>query len=174
MISRYSKCTLTNNYTFHPCPGVPERYMHARWNRSMKNPALEVFFLILSPLQFWDRNFCQTCDWKSFQKDENQKKIFSNQKVISHAMPPISDIIFTFPHILFLPTELLSACHELRCRYGCVMTRNGTFCFCADGFEVGEDGTSCRGKIQWRWRGPLLSRSSPLAPLRPRPDFHQK
>ncbi|MED6258746.1 Low-density lipoprotein receptor- protein 1B, partial [Ataeniobius toweri] len=24
------------------------------------------------------------------------------------------------------------------------MTRNGTFCFCADGFEVGEDGTSCR------------------------------
>ncbi|KAM9364417.1 LOW QUALITY PROTEIN: low-density lipoprotein receptor-related protein 1B-like [Pholidichthys leucotaenia] len=40
--------------------------------------------------------------------------------------------------------ELLSACHDLRCRYGCVMTRNGTFCFCADGFEVGEDGTSCR------------------------------
>uniref|UniRef100_A0A8C5A5R6 EGF-like domain-containing protein n=1 Tax=Gadus morhua TaxID=8049 RepID=A0A8C5A5R6_GADMO len=40
--------------------------------------------------------------------------------------------------------ELLSACHELRCRYGCVMTRNGTFCFCADGFEVGDDGTSCR------------------------------
>uniref|UniRef100_A0A8C7S0K7 EGF-like domain-containing protein n=1 Tax=Oncorhynchus mykiss TaxID=8022 RepID=A0A8C7S0K7_ONCMY len=40
--------------------------------------------------------------------------------------------------------ELLSACHELRCRYGCVMTRNGTFCFCADGFEVSEDGTSCR------------------------------
>uniref|UniRef100_A0A6Q2Z9X6 EGF-like domain-containing protein n=1 Tax=Esox lucius TaxID=8010 RepID=A0A6Q2Z9X6_ESOLU len=39
---------------------------------------------------------------------------------------------------------LLSACHELRCRYGCVMTRNGTFCFCADGFEVGKDGTSCR------------------------------
>ncbi|XDV30204.1 hypothetical protein PO909_033171 [Leuciscus waleckii] len=24
------------------------------------------------------------------------------------------------------------------------MTRNGTFCFCADGFEVGEDGRSCR------------------------------
>ncbi|XP_047198611.1 low-density lipoprotein receptor-related protein 1B-like [Hippoglossus stenolepis] len=43
-----------------------------------------------------------------------------------------------------LSQELLSACHELRCRYGCVMTRNGTFCFCADGFEVGEDGTSCR------------------------------
>ncbi|CAB1446182.1 unnamed protein product [Pleuronectes platessa] len=47
-------------------------------------------------------------------------------------------------------TELLSACHELRCRYGCVMTRNGTFCFCADGFEVGEDGTSCRGRILLR------------------------
>ncbi|XP_048049460.1 low-density lipoprotein receptor-related protein 1B isoform X2 [Megalobrama amblycephala] len=40
--------------------------------------------------------------------------------------------------------ELLSACHELHCRYGCIMTRNGTFCFCADGFEVGEDGRSCR------------------------------
>lgn len=44
------------------------------------------------------------------------------------------------------PTELLSACHELHCRYGCIMTRNGTFCFCADGFEVGEDGRSCRGR----------------------------
>uniref|UniRef100_A0A8C1BL65 Low density lipoprotein receptor-related protein 1Bb n=1 Tax=Cyprinus carpio carpio TaxID=630221 RepID=A0A8C1BL65_CYPCA len=40
--------------------------------------------------------------------------------------------------------ELLSACHELHCRYGCIMTRNGTFCFCADGFEVAEDGRSCR------------------------------
>lgn len=58
----------------------------------------------------------------------------------------IFHIIFISPRFLFLPAELLSACHELRCRYGCVMTRNGTFCFCADGFEVGEDGTSCRGK----------------------------
>ncbi|XP_031438138.1 low-density lipoprotein receptor-related protein 1B isoform X1 [Clupea harengus] len=40
--------------------------------------------------------------------------------------------------------ELLSACHELHCRYGCIMMRNGTFCFCADGFEVGDDGKSCR------------------------------
>uniref|UniRef100_A0AAY4BR92 EGF-like domain-containing protein n=1 Tax=Denticeps clupeoides TaxID=299321 RepID=A0AAY4BR92_9TELE len=40
--------------------------------------------------------------------------------------------------------ELLSACHELHCRYGCIMTRNGTFCFCADGFEVGDDSKSCR------------------------------
>lgn len=80
-------------------------------------------------------------------------------------MPPISPIIFTFPHILFLPAELLSACHELRCRYGCVMTRNGTFCFCADGFEVGEDGTSCRGKIQRRWRGaPPVTEQPPSSP----------
>ncbi|GAA6094896.1 low-density lipoprotein receptor-related protein 1B isoform X1 [Tachysurus ichikawai] len=52
------------------------------------------------------------------------------------------------PHVSTLTSEeeveLLSACHELRCRYGCIMTRNGTFCFCADGFEVGEDGRSCR------------------------------
>lgn len=61
---------------------------------------------------------------------------------------------------IFIPfplAELLSACHELRCRYGCVMTRNGTFCFCADGFEVGEDGTSCRGKTPKRRRPLPLS-----------------
>lgn len=72
------------------------------------------------------------------------------------------------------PAELLSACHELRCRYGCVMTRNGTFCFCADGFEVGEDGTSCRGRIQLHRRGgggslPDLVHSP--VPLWPRPNF---
>ncbi|XP_076159537.1 low-density lipoprotein receptor-related protein 1B-like [Alosa pseudoharengus] len=40
--------------------------------------------------------------------------------------------------------ELLPACHELRCQYGCVMTRNGTICFCGDGFEVDKDGKKCR------------------------------
>ncbi|XP_029103120.1 low-density lipoprotein receptor-related protein 1B-like isoform X3 [Scleropages formosus] len=40
--------------------------------------------------------------------------------------------------------ELLPKCHELRCRYGCVMARNGTFCFCADGFQVEVDGRGCR------------------------------
>nr|XP_015214112.1 PREDICTED: low-density lipoprotein receptor-related protein 1B isoform X3 [Lepisosteus oculatus] len=39
--------------------------------------------------------------------------------------------------------ELLPNCHRLRCQHGCVMTRNGTFCYCGDGFEVGEDGRSC-------------------------------
>lgn len=95
----------------------------------------------------------------------------------------------TYPFIAFLlcsflpfpPAELLSACHELRCRYGCVMTRNGTFCFCADGFEVGEDGTSCRGRILHRWWGPPAMERFPLflPPLRtslsfcPQPDFFQ-
>lgn len=83
---------------------------------------------------------------------KKKKSNFPNQKVISHTTHPLScpfpsnsDSLSCFP-----PAELLSACHELRCRYGCVMTRNGTFCFCADGFEVGEDGTSCRGRIQLR------------------------
>uniref|UniRef100_A0A8C9TUU4 Low density lipoprotein receptor-related protein 1Ba n=1 Tax=Scleropages formosus TaxID=113540 RepID=A0A8C9TUU4_SCLFO len=40
--------------------------------------------------------------------------------------------------------ELLPHCHELRCRYGCVMARNGTFCFCADGFQVEADGRGCK------------------------------
>ncbi|XP_048835137.1 low-density lipoprotein receptor-related protein 1B-like isoform X4 [Brienomyrus brachyistius] len=40
--------------------------------------------------------------------------------------------------------ELLPSCHELRCRYGCVMARNGTFCFCGDGFQVEADGRSCK------------------------------
>ncbi|XP_064182725.1 low-density lipoprotein receptor-related protein 1B-like isoform X2 [Anguilla rostrata] len=39
--------------------------------------------------------------------------------------------------------ELLPHCHALRCQYGCVMTRNGTFCFCGDGLEVGGDGRTC-------------------------------
>ncbi|KAG5262027.1 hypothetical protein AALO_G00291300 [Alosa alosa] len=40
--------------------------------------------------------------------------------------------------------ELLPSCHELRCQYDCVMTRNGTICFCGDGFEVDKDGKKCR------------------------------
>ncbi|XP_048876028.1 low-density lipoprotein receptor-related protein 1B-like isoform X1 [Brienomyrus brachyistius] len=40
--------------------------------------------------------------------------------------------------------ELLPNCHDLRCRYGCVMARNGTFCFCADGFQVETDGRGCK------------------------------
>ncbi|XP_033870304.3 low-density lipoprotein receptor-related protein 1B-like isoform X1 [Acipenser ruthenus] len=39
--------------------------------------------------------------------------------------------------------ELLPKCHRLGCQYACVMTRNGTFCYCGDGFEVAEDGHSC-------------------------------
>ena len=104
---------------------------------------------------------------------KKKKSNFPNQKVISHTTHPLScpfpsnsDSLSCFP-----PAELLSACHELRCRYGCVMTRNGTFCFCADGFEVGEDGTSCRGRIQLRCgssgggRAPAMEHSSPRLPL---------
>ncbi|KAL1021804.1 hypothetical protein UPYG_G00018280 [Umbra pygmaea] len=40
--------------------------------------------------------------------------------------------------------ELQPKCQELLCQYGCVMMRNVTFCFCADGFEVEEDARGCR------------------------------
>uniref|UniRef100_A0A3P9A5H3 EGF-like domain-containing protein n=1 Tax=Esox lucius TaxID=8010 RepID=A0A3P9A5H3_ESOLU len=40
--------------------------------------------------------------------------------------------------------ELQPKCQELLCEYGCVMMRNVTFCYCADGFELEEDGRSCR------------------------------
>lgn len=89
------------------------------------------------------------------------KKRFFIPPTLSYSFFPL----LTFSHLLFSPAELLSACHELRCRYGCVMTRNGTFCFCADGFEVGEDGTSCRGKFRLRWRGPSCHGAAPSLPL---------
>uniref|UniRef100_A0A8C8LYL0 EGF-like domain-containing protein n=1 Tax=Oncorhynchus tshawytscha TaxID=74940 RepID=A0A8C8LYL0_ONCTS len=40
--------------------------------------------------------------------------------------------------------ELQPKCQELLCQYGCVKMRNVTFCFCADGFEVEQDGRACR------------------------------
>lgn len=44
------------------------------------------------------------------------------------------------------------------------MTRNGTFCFCADGFEVGEDGTSCRGKNLYSRYYPSHHGALPIKP----------
>ncbi|KAJ8247101.1 hypothetical protein GJAV_G00258730 [Gymnothorax javanicus] len=49
--------------------------------------------------------------------------------------------------------ELLAECHALRCQYGCVMTRNGTFCFCGDGLEVEADGRSCKDYDECRVYG---------------------
>ncbi|XP_030628050.1 low-density lipoprotein receptor-related protein 1B [Chanos chanos] len=40
--------------------------------------------------------------------------------------------------------ELSGSCRELRCEYSCAIMRNGTTCFCGDGFEVKEDGRTCR------------------------------
>uniref|UniRef100_A0AAY4C4Y4 EGF-like domain-containing protein n=1 Tax=Denticeps clupeoides TaxID=299321 RepID=A0AAY4C4Y4_9TELE len=40
--------------------------------------------------------------------------------------------------------ELLPQCHERGCQHNCAMMRNGTFCFCGDGFEVEEDGRRCK------------------------------
>lgn len=93
---------------------------------------------------------------KGPQQNENEEKWFPKSESNFPFYLPFHTLfppILTFSLFLIPPAELLSACHELRCRYGCVMTRNGTFCFCADGFEVGEDGTSCRGRIQLWWWG---------------------
>ncbi|EFB21900.1 hypothetical protein PANDA_004058 [Ailuropoda melanoleuca] len=40
--------------------------------------------------------------------------------------------------------ELLPNCQQLNCQYKCAMVRNSTRCYCEDGFEVKEDGRSCR------------------------------
>ncbi|XP_051787046.1 low-density lipoprotein receptor-related protein 1B [Erpetoichthys calabaricus] len=39
--------------------------------------------------------------------------------------------------------EFAPKCQQLRCQFGCVITRNGTFCYCDDGLKVAEDGWSC-------------------------------
>ncbi len=98
-------------------------------------------------------------DWKGNDMTR-PKSNFSDQKVFavsSNLLIPLFVQFSLFLSSFLCLAELLSACHELRCRYGCVMTRNGTFCFCADGFEVGEDGTSCRGRTP----PPLFSATLP-------------
>ncbi|XP_040330903.1 low-density lipoprotein receptor-related protein 1B isoform X2 [Herpailurus yagouaroundi] len=40
--------------------------------------------------------------------------------------------------------ELLPNCQQLNCQYKCAVVRNSTRCYCEDGFEVKEDGRSCR------------------------------
>lgn len=34
----------------------------------------------------------------------------------------------------------------MSCRYKCAVTRNGTRCYCGDGYETSSDGRSCTGK----------------------------
>lgn len=48
--------------------------------------------------------------------------------------------------IFFSSTELLPKCQQLNCQYKCAVDRNSTRCFCEDGFEVKEDGRSCKGR----------------------------
>ncbi|XP_038606813.1 low-density lipoprotein receptor-related protein 1B [Tachyglossus aculeatus] len=40
--------------------------------------------------------------------------------------------------------ELLPQCQQMNCQYKCAMGRNGTGCYCEDGYEVAEDRRSCR------------------------------
>ncbi|XP_041117281.1 low-density lipoprotein receptor-related protein 1B-like [Polyodon spathula] len=54
----------------------------------------------------------------------------------------VSTVVSKFPSVIS-NCELLPKCQQLGCQYGCVMSRNGTFCYCGDGFEVAEDGHSC-------------------------------
>ncbi|GCB75391.1 hypothetical protein scyTo_0017335 [Scyliorhinus torazame] len=34
-------------------------------------------------------------------------------------------------------------CNQADCQYRCALTRNGTSCYCSDGFKVAQDGKSC-------------------------------
>ncbi len=43
-------------------------------------------------------------------------------------------------------SELVRSCKEQRCQFDCVIMRNGTSCFCGEGFELDEDGRQCRGE----------------------------
>ncbi|XP_026091548.1 low-density lipoprotein receptor-related protein 1B [Carassius auratus] len=46
--------------------------------------------------------------------------------------------------------ELVRSCKERRCQFDCVMMRNGTSCFCGEGFELDEDGRRCRDHDECR------------------------
>nr|XP_033800021.1 low-density lipoprotein receptor-related protein 1B [Geotrypetes seraphini] len=40
--------------------------------------------------------------------------------------------------------ELLPQCQQLKCQYKCAITRNGTKCYCEDGYDTDEDGKQCK------------------------------
>ncbi|XP_011852779.1 PREDICTED: low-density lipoprotein receptor-related protein 1B-like [Mandrillus leucophaeus] len=44
----------------------------------------------------------------------------------------------------FRSGELLSNCQQLNCQYKCTMVGNSTRCYCENGFEIKEDGRSCK------------------------------
>uniref|UniRef100_A0A8C1SIU4 Low density lipoprotein receptor-related protein 1Ba n=1 Tax=Cyprinus carpio TaxID=7962 RepID=A0A8C1SIU4_CYPCA len=46
--------------------------------------------------------------------------------------------------------ELVRSCKEQRCQFDCVIMRNGTSCFCGEGFELEEDGRRCRDHDECR------------------------
>uniref|UniRef100_A0A8V0Y2X4 EGF-like domain-containing protein n=1 Tax=Gallus gallus TaxID=9031 RepID=A0A8V0Y2X4_CHICK len=39
--------------------------------------------------------------------------------------------------------ELLPRCQQMNCQYKCAITRNGSKCYCGDGYETSNDGRSC-------------------------------
>ncbi|XP_041434027.1 low-density lipoprotein receptor-related protein 1B-like [Xenopus laevis] len=40
--------------------------------------------------------------------------------------------------------ELQTTCQKINCQYNCAITRNGTECYCRDGYEIGPDGRTCK------------------------------
>uniref|UniRef100_A0A803SM43 LDL receptor related protein 1B n=1 Tax=Anolis carolinensis TaxID=28377 RepID=A0A803SM43_ANOCA len=40
--------------------------------------------------------------------------------------------------------ELLPKCQQMQCQYKCAVTRNGTSCYCEEGYEVGLNGKTCQ------------------------------
>uniref|UniRef100_A0A8C2AJR3 Low density lipoprotein receptor-related protein 1Ba n=1 Tax=Cyprinus carpio TaxID=7962 RepID=A0A8C2AJR3_CYPCA len=47
-------------------------------------------------------------------------------------------------------TPTICDCKERRCQFDCVIMRNGTSCFCGEGFELEEDGRRCRDHDECR------------------------
>uniref|UniRef100_A0A673K1S7 Low-density lipoprotein receptor-related protein 1B-like n=1 Tax=Sinocyclocheilus rhinocerous TaxID=307959 RepID=A0A673K1S7_9TELE len=47
-------------------------------------------------------------------------------------------------------SELVGSCKERRCQFDCVIMRNGTSCFCGEGFELDEDRRRCRDHDECR------------------------
>lgn len=57
-----------------------------------------------------------------------------------------SILIFFFVHFLCLFPELLSNCSHMACQESCAVTPGGAVCYCKSGYEIGPDGTKCKGE----------------------------
>lgn len=52
---------------------------------------------------------------------------------------------------LFFCPEHAAACASHECQYHCAVTHDGPKCYCANGYEVAEDGKTCKGEWVFYW-----------------------